>query len=884
MPEQRVLFEYNERVRVGSRALTILTLLVERAGELVSTSDIVRCAWPDTVVEENNLRVHIASLRKILHDDGDRARTILNEPGRGYRFVASVNQGLDGGSREPSPPPQKVPDPPAALVKLVGREYALAALVSFFSRTRLLTLVGPGGIGKTTLAKQGALELAAKYRDGVCFVDLSPLTDPGLVPGAVATALQYVLAPRAAVSALLEHLRERDILLVLDNCEHVIDAVADLVETLLPGCPHVAVLATSRESLRVHGEYVQQLRPLDTPEEKRDITAAEAMTYGSIQLFVERAAAACNGFELTDANAGAVSQVCRNLDGLPLALELGASCAVKLGLDVLLLGLEDRLALLTHGRRTNERHQTLRAMLDWSYAILTETERCLLARLSVFAGWFSLDAAIAIGTDHVVGRPTVIEALSGLAGKSLVTLDTSSQIAQYRLLESTRAYAAEKLSASENREQVQQKHAQYVYDGLGDAEAQWRLLPRAEWWTRFGPQLNDIRAALGWALSAPGQLQFGLRLLAASAPLWLGLSKLEEFHRLLDNVLSRFPVEGPPIFPEEYKLNLLQGVLFMNVDGPSTRRAKVLNRAVELAGFSGDRQSQLTALWAYCGFCFAISEHGTMYESAQRIGEIASAGAEQETRALADRMWALSHYARGELELAQLFGEKSVGIGAAASPSFSTVFRYDQTTTSRANLSLVLFLRGDSDRAGAMLAEAVADSMRARNPNTLVYILSHIACPLALWLDDRDVASQYTELLHDTSNENGWTYMLEVSNWWNFVLSQNGTAHHYPSPQRFDGLYPLQRDLLIASCPGLVDEEALSRANRKPHHWASAEIVRAHGERLLALGGRSAYGEADRAFRLAIEISLTQGAVAWHRRAKRSLASLQYQYGALESL
>ena len=444
LPDRVQLFDGEKRLRIGSRAIGILTLLVKRPGELVSSREIMKQVWPDALVVEGTVRVHIAALRKALCDAQPGVRHIVNEHGRGYRFVAPVEE-------EYEPPP--VDDDSerrcfALPTRLIGRHDEISEIIDTLSRRRLLTVVGPGGIGKTSVAIAIARQLAGAFKDGICFVDLAPATDLHDAISALGSTLRLEVPQGAAIEDLVVKIRNKQMLIVLDSCERVIGATARLSEILRVAAPDTRILATSREPLRTRDETLYEIAPLTTPRAGLEVTSGDAMTFPAVQLFVERTGAELSSFTLTDENAPMVAELCRKLDGLPLALELASTSVAAFGLSGLLSGLEDRLAMLTQGRRTIDRHQTLRAVLDWSYETLEPRDRVVLARLSMFRSSFTLEAAIVVALGEGIGRSEVIEAVGSLAAKSLLSADVSGPMSSYRLLETTRVYALEKLHAA----------------------------------------------------------------------------------------------------------------------------------------------------------------------------------------------------------------------------------------------------------------------------------------------------------------------------------------------------------------------------------------------------------------------------------------------------
>lgn len=444
-PLHHALFQEERPVRLGSRAIDILTVLVSRAGDVIGEEELIAAAWPDTFVDDTNLRVQMAALRKVLGDGRAACRYISTVAGRGYRFVAPVSVAPAVASENRPPRSVEFAELPAPVTPVFGRAEAILALGEELSRRRLVSVIGPAGIGKSTVALAAAREAAAAFGGDVRFVDLTVAVDP---ESAVRDAVSVPDAGSALASATGgAQFADQRLLLVLDNCEHAVDMLAPLVETLLRAMRGVSILATSREPLRADGERTHRLAPLTVPPPALLLSAQDAMRFPSVQLFVEHATASQDGFQLSDRDAPDVADICRRLDGLPLAIELAAGRVHALGVANLRAMLHERFRLLGGGRRTaSPRHRTLTAALDWSYDVLPEVERAALCRLGGVPGSFDLDTAMAIlgpiGNDARDATTT----LAGLVSKSLVMADSDGRKRTYRLLETTRAYLREKLA------------------------------------------------------------------------------------------------------------------------------------------------------------------------------------------------------------------------------------------------------------------------------------------------------------------------------------------------------------------------------------------------------------------------------------------------------
>lgn len=457
--ERRLLSAGGQPVAIGSRALDILLALIDADGELLSKDQLLARVWADVTVDESTLRVHIAGLRKALGDGRDGARYVLNEQGRGYRFVAPIVRPDAAPATAPAAPHAAARARPGAR-RIVGRDAIVDSLVEWLPERGFMTVIGPGGIGKTTVAAAVAERVAQAQGLPWVFVDLAPVAQSELVAGTAAAALDLPGSGRDALAGVVARLAQTPAVLVLDNCEHVVDAAADLAQAIHLGASQTLVLATSREALRAEGEWVHRLQTLPAPEGDA-IDAQAAAGYAAVQLFVERARASDDAFALTDANAAAVAEICRRLDGMPLALELAAARIDMMSAAELAANLDDRFGLLTKGRRTAlPRQQTLRATLDWSYGLLPVEGRTVLDRLSLFAGAFPMEAARVVAADGSLSRHDVLDIVTALARKSLLSVDASGAATLYRLLDTTRAYAREALAARPDAGEAARRHAE----------------------------------------------------------------------------------------------------------------------------------------------------------------------------------------------------------------------------------------------------------------------------------------------------------------------------------------------------------------------------------------------------------------------------------------
>jgi len=529
-PTERRLWEANRAIALEPRAFDLLVALVERGGRLATKDELFESIWPGRIVEDGNLHVQVSALRKVL--GADAIATVL---GRGYRFTTPVEQlGRDVG--RPSEPRHNLPQ---QLASFVGRDDDLRVLSQVWERTRLVTLAGMGGSGKTRLAIKLAERTLASFPDGVRFVDLAPVARPDRVAWAVAIAVGVrEHADKSMEDALVQQLAGRRMLLLLDNCEHLVEACAALLGRLLSSTPSLCVLITSRERLGIAGEHVVAVRPLTLPppatEQDLDVVAG----FEAIQLFVERARQAMPGFELSTGNLAASVEICRRLDGIPLALELAAARVALLSVEQIRASLDDRFRLLTGGSRIVSRHQTLWASLQSSYEALANDERECFRRLSVFEGGWTLDAASAIAVPG--DRIQTMLLLGHLADKSLIQVDcTAPDGPRFSMLETVRQFAHELLAASPSGAESRDRHLAYFLDFAKSAQAKLAGEAMRVWLTRLDAEVPNLLAAHAWCDQVPGGADKGLELATNLRTYWLARGLFAFGLRVYEEALAR---------------------------------------------------------------------------------------------------------------------------------------------------------------------------------------------------------------------------------------------------------------------------------------------------------------------------------------------------------
>ncbi len=592
---------------------------------------------------------------------------------------------------------------PRNLPALIGRDRDLAQLRALIAANRLVTVTGSGGVGKTRLVIEAGAACLAEFAAGVWLVEFAPLADADLVPTAVTSALGIeVPADRTATDVLISRMRDQRILLVLDNCEHVVGAVASLLEALLASAPSLKALVSSQELIGIAGEQVFRLPSLSVPA-ALEPTAAEALSSGAVQLFVERARAADPDFAFDDRAGPVVASICRRLDGIPLALEMAAARVPMLGVEALAQRLDERFRVLTGGKRTAlPRQRTLHATLDWSFGLLAERERIVFRRVAIFAGGFTLEAATAVARDGALDEFEIVDGVSSLVAKSLVAADTSGSRARYRLLETTRAYALEKLAESDETAVIEAAHARYFRAFFGAAFDDWTRISDAEFRARYAPEIDNLRLAVDWALGPSGDDEIGPALLGASRHLWTHLSLGIEAAQRIDAAVGRLSSTTPPAI--EAPLRLAEALIHSG--GRPERALPAAERAVALARTTGDECMLADAL---LNLASGLALTGHPDEAEVRLREAEPLVARLSRPRLAAQMPS----SFGHLYSARGDGTKSTACYAEAGRLALAGGYYGQVFRDLGNLADSLWMQGDLDGALAAARDALAQSTRS---------------------------------------------------------------------------------------------------------------------------------------------------------------------------
>jgi predicted ATPase/DNA-binding winged helix-turn-helix (wHTH) protein len=887
-------------IPIGGRAFEIIEVLVQSAGELVTKNDLSARVWPGAIVEDNTLQFHISAIRKALGSDRGILKTIS---GRGYRLLGTWTSrqecisSVDSIDLEPmrSPAQPFQSNLPAAASELVGRTNAVQHLRGLLSAYRVVTLTGPGGIGKTRLALEVARSLFPSFQGDVRLVELVSLSDPGLVPSAAAGGLSLKLGgDEISAESVARAIGGQKLLIVLDNCEHMIDAAARLAETIVRMCPRTTILATSREILKIEGEYVYRVPPLDVPsqdEEPEDILGRSA-----VQLFIATTRAVHSDFSPNEEDLPAIAAICRRLDGIPLAIDFAATRVATLGLLQVAASLNDHLGMLISGRRTAlPRHQTLRATLDWSYELLPEPERLVMRRLAVFAGDFTAEAASLVAADDEVAVSDVVCSLANLVTKSLVTLEAGGAIAHHRLHETTRVYALEKLAESGEFDQVVRRHANYYRDLFDKAEIELDALPAPTWLTRYGRQIGQLRAALDWAFSPIGAAEVGVALTVAAVPLWVHLSLMEECRGRVEQALSG-PADSRDACRDMQLYAALGAALFLT-KGSCPEMVAAFARALEIAESLNDTDYRLRSLWG------SFMEHITSlrYRAALAVAEkfctFAAMSTDPADGLVGDRLVGVALLALGDLEGARRHIERMLG-RYVAKTSHIIRYQFDQQLLAYSYRCRILWLQGLADQALASVESDLVAARASDHPYSLFSGLLQTACPLALLVGDLTLAERYIKALMDLSARHAvelWTLggrcfggvllikrgsigagleLLRTA----FACIPQGAFTLFYTPVLAEIADALGRDNKVVEGLSIIDE-ALARSDSNEERWCVAELLRIKGELLQRKGAPQAAAAAEEHFLRSLDWARRQGALSWELRTSTSLARLQHDQG-----
>lgn len=895
---ERLLTRDGVPVELGARMLDTLIALISRPNEAINKRDLIAQVWPDVTVDEGSLRFQIAGLRKALGDGTDGLRYIATLSGRGYCFVAPISRSTSGHRKRdvgaPGFPGASLLPP--RLARMVGREDDVRSLSADLVATRFVTITGSGGVGKTTVAVAVAHALSEAFSGAIVFLDLGAYSDPDMAATSLMALLGLSARSDDPMPSLVAFLRDKRLLLVLDNCEHVIDAAAGLAAHIVRVAPQVHILATSREALRIEGEHIHRLMPLAVPPDDASLAMAVALSFPAIVLFLERAAASGARLELRDADAAVLARICRRLDGVPLAIELAAGRVQAHGLQQTLAILDQRLTLLWLGQRNAPpRQRTLQATLDWSFGLLSGAERLVLRRLAVFAGGFSLQAALAVVASAPLGEAEVLAGIESLIAKSMLAASPVGAAIRYRLLETTRAYILETRVEGAELAPLASRHAEYYRRWLEETGTEWPTFRTAAERAPHFADLANVLAALEWCFGGDGNVEIGVGLVSAAAPVLLAMSQLTECRRWAERAIAALG-DGSGAGTDEMRLQGALGLSLMFTQGNSEAVRAALSRSLTIAEQRGDPRQQVRMLALLHTFHHRIGEFRCAMHYAQRAAAVPE---DPSNVAVARSPLGSSLHHAGDLAGARAALDAVVRHAPGPRRTSTIHLGFDHHVYAGVALARTLWLQGHPAQALRRAHQTVQDAARMDHPVTLSIALAW-ALTVFVWVGDLDAADEHAEwfVAHAESHSlapylplgRGFRGELAlrrgdmsggVEGLQRCLLELNAlrygqlTASFNASLVR--GLATLGR---VAEAEALIDETiGMVRSDGPLSHMP--ELLRVKGQVLLALP-RPATADAEAHFIRSLDWSRRQRARAWELRTATDLATLWAAQGRAE--
>lgn len=882
-PRLRLLLRDGVKIDIGTRAFEVLWMLVQANGELVSKDQLIDVVWSGSIIEENNLQAQISTIRRALGADRGMIRT---EFGLGYRLVVERPETSRSKAVTSDTKRSITSGLPQPLTSLLGRNTDLREIERLFDKSRLVTITGAGGVGKTRVALEFGRRAAEKFQDGVHLAEMAKLSDDALVGPTIAGALQIPFSDVEHADRIDATLAGRQVLLIVDNCEHLAEPTSQVVETILHHAPSVKVLITSQEPLGLDGEQIYRLTPLSIPPANtRDLDIA--MSYPAFELFAERSFANVQSLDL---DVEVVSAICQRLDGLPLALELAAARVPALGVRGVLAALDDRFNLLTAGRRTAlSRHRTLRATVDWSHSLLNSEEQKLFRRLALFASSFDAQAARAVASPESDDPWFSLDLLGSLVGKSLLFLDLNRTVPRYRFLETIRFYALEKLAESGDVDRSAERHALYFSAITRRASDDWKDLPTDDWRETYEGAIDDIRGALDWSFSSKGDKRIGVSMLACATPFWMQLSLYDECRRRIMDALDRRTERLQP--EDEMVLLAALGTALGWAMGPVAETRIAWDKALVFAGELSNTEIELQARYGLWLYCLRSGNYRAALEHAEAMLEFCTTSGDREAIAVGQRISGVAHHFLGNHDQGRQLIEESLRWFDVNRPQQAFRFGLDQRIAGLAFLSRILWIQGFRDHAKEMAAISVTEARALDHANTLCCALAEGWCTVHALDGDHEAVLRELKSLQHAAREHGlgfWNTYCDLFELWTQMLGDSEVptwriATIVASVERldFDPEYSiLLSDIFLAVQERQLDTKAflplyswLLHRCEKDHSWGEPEFRRVNA-RLnhsppLALAK----------LREALSMSQRQTAKAWTLKIARDLAGLLADHG-----
>lgn len=892
-PAERLLLKGQTEVEISSRALDILAFLIENVGNVVSNQALLAQVWPGVTVEESSVRVHIANLRRALGDGKDGARYVTNVPGRGYSFVGTISRPEPVDVVAPSAPietraPAEMRTLPARPTRIVGRDAEIKFVTDLMEAQRFVTIHGPGGIGKTTVALAVLHGSAQRFADGTCFLDLGLGQPHDSVAAALASALALSSRTADPAAAVLDHLRNRQMLLVLDCCEHVVESASAMLEDIFRMAPGVSILATSRESLNVEGECIYKLPSLDLPPDDEALGIEQILSYPAAKLLYDRAVAGGLHATLNLDDARAIASIARKVDGIALALELTAGRVGTHSLLEIAKLIDTRMGLLWRGRRTAlPRHRTMTAMLDWSYELTSDDERTVLARLSRFVGPFSLHEAQALAADsNDIDDTDVAQIVDQLVSKSLLSARLGTAGTAYRILDMPRAYIQTKLPQdSDELSDISRKHALCCQKRLesyrqhDEGPAQLAAADAA-----------NLRIALEWAFSDAGDAEIGLALTAAAVSMWARTSSVGEAQEWLGKAVLALPADADRQL--EMELYAALGSTLVFTRGASSEIEATWTKVLHLAESLGATDQKLSALWGLLSNRINNRDFRGCLPLATRFREAAAESPDTSNIYIGDRLVGRTMFFLGDFTGAERQMETAVShYDPADRQRHIARYQFDQTVRANSSLAEIHWLRGAPGRAVQLAEENVSDAEGIGHELSVCTALGQSACPISVLVGDLVAARKWIDQLSEIALRRGlprwqawarcYSGMVDIQSGalTTGLQTLRSALTEFPDTTFRTRYNTFLGELALATAKAgeysyalKTISDAIDRSDQMEERWCVAELLRIKAEVLLK--AQSDHRGAEELFRKSLEWAQRQGAKSWELRTAIGMARL----------
>ena len=861
---QRCLIKGSEIIPLGGRGFEVLVVLAEAKGAVVTKDALIERVWDGRFINDNALEAQIHGLRRALGADRNLIRTVA---GKGYCLVDA-----DADAARGRPPTNLKPD----LSSPVPRAELQAEIRLALGQHRLVTLVGPGGIGKSRLSRMAGHDVLDLFPDGVWMVELAAIDSERFVCTAIAGAMEITSVDPGDLRSLVRALAGKVCLLVIDNCEHLLDTVAAAVLELLPGCPGLRILATSREALQIDGERVVTVPALGLPLSSGLLQ--DSLASPAVKLFVQRFAAG-SGSLMVQRDLMALAEICRRVDGIPLAIEMAAAAARTLGVEQVLQELASSLSILGTSRRTAEpRQKTMEATIDWSYRLLTPQEQAVFRALSLLSGGFSAEAAAAV-TDMPRGR--LVPILSSLVSKSLLGMAATEEGTEFSQLEPMRQYARARLEEAGDYPAAAARHAGLMLAVFEQAAGELDHVPTGRWIGRYRPHLSGLRQALEWAFGPGEDAVTGIRLVAAAEPLWLHLSLVGELLTFIERACAR--VGGhPDLAPLSVRLDVARGSALLYVTGSTQTTRDALARGLTEARRAGDAAAQVRSLWALTVASVNSGRNGEALTHVTELARVAKTTGNRTDSLIAARALGAVHHVTGDQRQAQAALEDFFrGYHEPDCNSPTSRYHFDQLVAGMAFQARVLWLRNDTVQAQDLARRALERAVEIDHTHSICHALAQASIPLALDQGHHEAAALYIQELVDVSNARGLSVWIAWSQACRACLDIR-TGALKPGIARLQAILAdagevplsmyhcgLMGELALAQRlqgdhgAGLETiDAAIARAHRTRESWCLPELLRLKAAALTETGADGAAAALAEGWTLAGK----QGAELWQAR------------------